>query len=196
MINKKCLTAIGAAALLLGGCNQSAPALNDDAMKMLTEVHDRQAIEKLLLDYYSHLGSGSGKGFGAFFTEDAVLDINGIILKGHAEIQKIYDDSSAGKEKKELPWEQLHVDYMHVTNMNITVNGDTATARMFWTGIVSDHVNKPPQFEEMGREYDLLVKRDGKWLIQKRVIIADAGMPVGHNKTYKRALDYDITKAD
>jgi hypothetical protein len=64
---------------------------------------------------------------------------------------------------------------------------------MFWTGIVSDDLNAPPQFQEMGREYDTLVKQDGKWLINRRVIIADAGMPVSMNDAYQRNRHFDIT---
>ena len=45
---------------------------------------------------------------------------------------------------------------------------------------------------EQGREYDQLVKRDGKWLIKKRVVIADSGLPKSMLDTWKRKLDYDI----
>ena len=50
------------------------------------------------------------------------------------------------------------------------------------------------EFVEQGREYDRLVKKDGKWLIAKRVVIADSGLPASFKDTYKPLMDYDITK--
>jgi hypothetical protein len=47
---------------------------------------------------------------------------------------------------------------------------------------------------EQGREYDLLVRQDGKWLIRKRVVIADSGLPERFKATYQPRMDYDITK--
>ncbi|HWK42777.1 MAG TPA: nuclear transport factor 2 family protein [Croceibacterium sp.] len=189
-----------AAALLLAGCNQSAG--NDELRAELTALQDRIAIEDMLYEYYSHLGSGAHTGFDKFFTDDALLDINGWKATGHDDIQKLYDGagSSEGGEgfKKEeaVPVEKEHMDYMHLTNPLIRVNGDTATAQMFWTGIISDDLNAPPKFEEMGREYDLLVKVDGQWKIKKRIVVADAGMPKSMNETYRRLHNYDVTKDD
>ncbi|MBN9504436.1 MAG: nuclear transport factor 2 family protein [Altererythrobacter sp.] len=194
---KKIMMTLGlASAVLLTGCNQG----NAELEKEVTALRDRIAIEDLLYDYYSHLGSGAHTGFDKFFTEDALLDVNGWKATGFAEIQKLYDGAGASEggegheAKAAVPVEKEHMDYMHLTNPIIRVNGDTATAKMFWTGVISDDLNAPPKFEEMGREYDLLVKQNGEWKIKKRIIVADAGMPKSMNSTYKRMRDYDITK--
>lgn len=200
-MNKKVLIGLCGATLILSGCSKEAPADNALAQK-LTALQDRIAVEDLLLDYYTHLGSGEHTGFDQFFTDDAFLDINGIKATGKKAIQAIYDNASraeggeGNKAKEVVPVEKEHMDYMHLTNPIIKVNGDTATAKVFWTGVVSDDVNAPPKFEEMGREYALLVKRDGHWLIKKRIIVADAGMPKSMNKTYRRLRNYDVTKDD
>lgn len=192
-MNSRIALGLATAALALSACEQASG--NEEVPAALVALQDRAAIEDLLLEYYSHLGSGSHDGLDRFFTEDAVLDVNGIVRKGHAAIQSLYQQSGAPAPApaSEL---KVHVDYMHLTNPLIRVNGNTATATMFWTGVVSDDVNAPPEFQEMGREYDLLVKRDGKWLIQKRVIVADAGMPASMNGTYQRRKGYDITKTE
>jgi hypothetical protein len=38
---------------------------------------------------------------------------------------------------------------------------------------------------EQGREYDELVKIDGRWFIKKRYISADSGMPAIWDETYE-----------
>ena len=65
---------------------------------------------------------------------------------------------------------------MLLTNPIISVDGDTATAWVIWTGIANDDLKGPPRFLEQGREYDELVKVDGTWFIQKRYITSDSGL--------------------
>jgi hypothetical protein len=50
----------------------------------------------------------------------------------------------------------------------------------------------PPTLVEQGREYDLLEKRDGRWLISKRVVVADSGLPERYMATYDARKGYDI----
>lgn len=193
-MTRKIACGILAAAALLSACGKPAP--NDDTARALAALQDRAAVEDLLQEYYRHLGSGAHEGFDTFFTEDALLDVNGFIAQGHKAIQGLYDRAGGSEKPAAVPPEKMHMDYMHLTNPLVRIDGDTATASMFWTGVVSNDLNAPPEFEEMGREYDLLVKKDGKWKIKKRIIVADAGMPKSMNKTYKRRLNYDVLKGD
>ena len=75
---------------------------------------------------------------------------------------------------------------MLLTNPVIRVNGDSATADVVWTGIVSDVLKAPPRFVEQGREHDELVKLNGHWYIKHRWITADSGLPTMYEKTYKQ----------
>ena len=75
--------------------------------------------------------------------------------------------------------------HMLLTNLIIEVNGNTATAWVIWTGIANDDLKKPPRFLEQGREYDELVKVDGRWFIQKRYITSDSGLTEMWEETYK-----------
>ena len=194
-MRKIAMVGLGVLGLGLAACGENAS--NDDATQQaLTALQDRAAIEDLIADYYTHLGTSefgnNEKNFTEFFTPDAQLDINGIILNGYEEINGIYN-RVGGEEPAPVGPLNTHVDYMQFDNLSIDIDGDTAVAKMFWTGIVSDDLNAPPQFQEMGREYDTLVKQDGKWLINRRVIIADAGMPVSMNDAYQRNRHFDIT---
>jgi hypothetical protein len=75
------------------------------------------------------------------------------------------------------------------------VKGDTATASYIWTGVHSPKdPTETPVITEQGREYDMYVKVDGKWLIKKRAVIADGAVPKSMLNTWTRRLDYDIAK--
>ena len=56
---------------------------------------DRIQIEDLLIMYYTSLVDFDRTTMATHFTEDAVLDINGKIMTGHAEIDALYADSEA-----------------------------------------------------------------------------------------------------
>ena len=50
---------------------------------------------------------------------------------------------------------------------------------------MNEGVGKPPRLTEQGREDTELVKRDGKWLIKRRYISSDSGLPDRFDATYK-----------
>jgi len=75
---------------------------------------------------------------------------------------------------------------MLLTNLKVTVNGDTATADAIWTGVNSADVKVAPQFIEQGREHDELVKKNGRWLFKHRLITSDGGLPPMFEKTYQK----------
>jgi ketosteroid isomerase-like protein len=174
------------AALALAGCtaHDSSSAADPENRALL----DKMAITDLLSRYYSNFGADSSLGFNAFYTDDAVFDVNGHVARGKAGIQGIY---ASLKDENPAARGTFH---MLMTNPVIDVNGDTAIARLLWTGILNTQIDAPPQFVEQGREYDKLVKQDGKWLIAKRVVIADSGLPASFKDTYTPRKDYDITK--
>jgi uncharacterized protein (TIGR02246 family) len=150
---------------------------------------DRIAIEDMLTRYYAHFGSaGAAEEFAEYYTDDAVFDVNGIVSTGREEIAALYAGMS---EDGESPSTQ-GTFHMIVSNPVIDVDGSTATAEVLWTGVMNGAIGDRPTLWEQGREYDLLVKQDGKWLIRKRVVIADSGLPESMKATYQPRLDYDI----
>jgi uncharacterized protein (TIGR02246 family) len=172
------------AALALAGCGiQEARESLDKRDDLLAKV----AIEDLLTRYYQGFGSGDPAAFNEFYTEDAVFDVNGVVAEGKEEIEVIYagagDDAPANQG----------TFHMVLSNLVVDLEGDTATASMLWTGVDNNDLRGRPTIREQGREYDLLVRQDGKWLIKKRVVVADSGLPASMVETYDKRENYDIT---
>jgi hypothetical protein len=141
---------------------------------------DRAMIEDLLVDYYAQLGSGRHD-FGAFFDPEGVIDVNGTVAKGQKAIEEVYSKAAAATPPKP------GVFRMVLSNVRVSVKGDTATVDAIWTGVHSAKVTETPQFVEQGREHAELVKRNGKWLFKHRVISSDGGLDPKSffYKTYK-----------
>jgi hypothetical protein len=168
---------LACAALALGVTVR--PALAQDQNAALTALIDRAQIEDMLVDYYANLG-GADRGFGSYYTADGVLDVNGIVGRGKSGIEDLYKRTAAGTPR---PGGTFH---MLLTNIKIVARGETATADCLWTGVRSVTPKATPQFVEQGREHDELVKRDGHWYFQHRVITSDGGLPAMFERTYQK----------
>ena len=140
----------------------------------LTALLDRAQIEDMLVEYYQVLSSG-GTDFGSYYTDDAVLDVNGIVARGKGPITDLYKTIPNSKGK-------VHV---LLTNPRIVVNGHSATADLIWTEVYSETHRAAPQILEQGREHDELVKRQGRWYLTKRMVTNDGGLPASLEKDYK-----------
>jgi hypothetical protein len=113
-------------ALILAASTQ--PSLAEDAAATLTTLLDRAQIEDMLVDYYGQLGAGRHD-FGAFYVEDAVLDVNGLVAQGRQGIEDLYKKIAERSPRRPGTFRML------LTNPKIVVNGDTATADVIWTGV-------------------------------------------------------------
>ncbi len=145
---------------------------------------DRIQIEDLLTRYYYDLSQGNAHELSEYFTEDALLDVDGTVARGHEEIGALYGGPEDEEEQPEAT-ESYRRAHMLLNNPVIEVNGDTATAHVIWTGVMNEGVGEPPSLYEQGREDTELVKRDGKWLIKRRYISSDSGMPDRFDATYE-----------
>jgi hypothetical protein len=144
---------------------------------------DRIQIEDHLTRYYYDLSRSNAHELSEYFTEDALLDVDGTIAKGRAEIAKLYQPSASNpKEPAPAPGRRMH---MLLTNPIINIKGNTATAHVIWTGVMNEGIGKLPQVVEQGREDTELVKQNGKWLIKRRYITTDGRMPNRFDKNYK-----------
>jgi ketosteroid isomerase-like protein len=167
----------GVAILLLLTPIQAAA---EDKIVTRETLLDRIQIEDMLVKYYVDMSAGKSHDLAQYYTEDAILDVNGVIAKGRKEIEKMYSGLGDGEEPAFNG--KMH---MLLNNAIINVDGKTATAWVIWTGVMNDDIKKPPHFLEQGREYDELVKIDGRWFIKKRYITADSGVSEMWEKTYK-----------
>ena len=129
---------------------------------------DRIAVEDVMARYVWAVDSLDPEGYVAVFTEDATIDSNGSISKGHDEIRKIVtgliqrrDDNRA----KGLPTSNL---YHVISNVRITFpKAGEALHQSYWQTVHRDKDGKMIA-AAMGRSEDRLVRRNGKWLIQER----------------------------
>lgn len=172
--NAACALLLFTAGLGIGVVAAERPA----ATLTMAQLVDRALIEDMLHDYYANLGTGSHD-FSQWFTEDGILDVNGQVGQGREGIEKIYKDTAARTGDRKGTFRML------LTNLRIDVKGDTATADMIWTGLLSETVTSPTKVVEQGREHDELVKRDGRWLFKHRMVTSDGGMPTELLNTYR-----------
>ena len=144
---------------------------------------DRIQIEDLLVRYYYDLSQGESHVLSDYFTEDALLDVDGTIANGHEEIGALYSpaEDSADAQARET----RGTAHMLLTNPVIEVNGDVAIAHVIWTGVLNSGVGAAPGLYEQGREDTELRKINGKWLISKRYISSDSGIPDRFDTTYE-----------
>jgi uncharacterized protein (TIGR02246 family) len=146
-----------------------APALVT-AQGSLGTYEDRVAVEDVMARYVWAVDSLDPDGYVAVFTEDAIIDSNGSISKGHGEIRAIVtslmqrrDDNRA----KGVPTANL---YHVISSVRITFpNPGEAVHQSYWQTVRRDTDNKMTA-AAMGRSEDRLVKRDGRWLIQWRTL--------------------------
>lgn len=139
-----------------------------NAQENLGTCEDRIAVEDVMARYVWAVDSLDPDEYVAVFTEDAIIDSNGSISKGHDEIRKIVtglikrrDDNKA----RGLPVSNL---YHVISNIRITFpKPGEALHRSYWQTVIRDSAGKIIP-AAMGRSEDRLVKRNNKWLIQER----------------------------
>ena len=140
------------------------------AQGTLGTYEDRIAVEDVMARYVWAVDSLDPEGYVGVFTEDAIIDSNGSISKGHGEIRKIVtnliqrrDDSKA----KGLPTSNL---YHVISSVRITFpKPGEALHQSYWQTVRRDKDGKMTA-AAMGRSEDRLVKRNGQWLIQWRTL--------------------------
>jgi uncharacterized protein (TIGR02246 family) len=138
------------------------------AQENLGTNDDRAAVADVMARYVWAVDSLDADGYVAVFTEDAVIDSNGSISKGHAEIRKIVTGMIQRRDEnkaKGVPTANL---YHMTSNVRITFpKPGEAVHQSYWQTIRRGK-DGTMIAAAMGRSEDRLVKRDGKWLIQSR----------------------------
>ena len=134
----------------------------------LGTYEDRIAVEDVMARYVWTVDSLDADGYVAVFSEDAVIDSNGSISKGHEAIRNIVtgliqrrDDNKA----KGLPAANL---YHVISNVRISFpKPGEALHQSYWQTVRRDKSGTMTA-AAMGRSEDRLIKRNGRWLIQSR----------------------------
>jgi uncharacterized protein (TIGR02246 family) len=131
----------------------------------LQALEDKEEIRTLLLNYGKTLDNRDLKAYADLFTKDGEW-IGGFgNVKGRADLL-------AFMQKNVGTAPNTGKTYHLLTNFDITVTGNTATAISRWTYVIGTK-EKKPVLEHSGRYEDTIVREDGKWKFQKRVVHND-----------------------
>jgi hypothetical protein len=140
----------------------------------LQALADRAAISDLLTRYYNNFGNGAESKVGEFYAEDGEMILGTRSYKGIEAIKGAY-----AAVPKDAPQRSAFALNILISNLLVTVHGQTATARLVFTETLTSKQGEAPKILTQGREFDHLVKRGGRWLIAKRQIMGAKGVPEG-----------------
>jgi ketosteroid isomerase-like protein len=135
---------------------------------------DRAAIEDLITSYYNNFGGGVESKIAEYYAEDGEMILGQNRYKGIEAIKGAYAAVPA-----DAPQRRSFALNILISNLLVTVHGDTATARLVFTETTTEKQGDAPKILVQGREFDNLVKRNGRWLIAKRQIMGANGVPEG-----------------
>lgn len=122
----------------------------------LRRLEDLEAIRQLQIDYGNALDRGNVEAYVALFTADAELDLGPVArCKGHPEIRDAASRMSGGGS--------IHL----ISNPQITIDGDAATAVVSWT-VLSPDEGGLPKVTTTGAHRDELVRTSGGWRLKRR----------------------------
>lgn len=141
------------------------------AEQVLSEARarDRAAIENLIVTYAHVYDALDADGYASVFAEDADFTFGGNTLHGRAAIRGVI--TSALERRAKAPANEPAAQTYHIiSNTRIEFVSDTeARHRSYWQ-VVSRTGGAPPAVVNVGVYEDVVVKRNGEWLIQSRVI--------------------------
>ena len=135
---------------------------------------DRAEISDLLTRYYNNFGNGAESKVGEFYAPDGEMILGQTHYKGIEAIKGAYAAVPAN-----APQRSAFALNILISNLLVTLHGDTATARLVFTETLTEKQGDAPKILTQGREFDRLVKRDGRWLIASRQIMGANGVPEG-----------------
>jgi len=167
----------GMLALAVAATVALAPANDASALgtpPSAQELADKVAIEDLITSYYNNFGGAVESRIAEYYAEDGEMVLGQNHYRGIDAIKGAYAAVPA-----DAPQRRSFALNILISNMLITVHGDTATARLVFTETMIDKQGDPPRVFTQGREFDTLVKRNGRWFFMSRQIMGANGIPDG-----------------
>ncbi len=137
----------------------------------LETLIDRQKVQDLITRYYFNFG-GTPESFANFYVENGELYLVGRSFKGREDIAKAYTFPES-EAPRNFSFNSI------ISNLIITVKGDTARAKLVWTENEMKKERGEIQLRAQGREYSTFVKKDGKWMYLTRIIKGGTEPPDG-----------------
>ena len=155
------------AALLTAALPQHAPAgpvVGAGMEQRLKRAEDELAIRRLLVDYAWTQDARDFAAYAALFAREGEWINGGTVHKGPADIRKMLDGIYGTPVPGYVNRESFHIS----TNIEISVDGDRATARsrhlLFMRG-----PDGRPRPMLAGQYRDDLIREDGVWKFLRRV---------------------------
>ena len=165
------LCAMAALSLVMGMSYTSA------STNVSSYAEDRAQIEDLQARYMFALDFRDIDTYLSTFTKDGIVDIVGMKWQGHEEIREMLKSMSQnapeGKEKPAAKEEQKlypATGRHNITNIVLKIDGDKATGRAYWFSYGNNNPDRKAVLSSYGHYEDEMVKVDGQWLFNKRVI--------------------------
>jgi len=150
-----------AAVLLPALFAQSKPTSLDARIQRLDDI---EQIRTVLIDYGRFLDARDFISYSRLFAKDGEWVGGFGTVKGPAAIQAFME--------KNIPGPNSAHNYHLLSNFEIEVHGDTATAWSRWSFVVPGPDQKPVMAQG-GRYDDVLVREDGGWKFKRRVASND-----------------------
>jgi uncharacterized protein (TIGR02246 family) len=133
---------------------------------MPLSIEDRFGINDLFVRYTTALDAGDVDTIVACFTEDGALESLAVGKYAGRDGIRAFSERFAAMHRRGV--QLRHV----ISNMAMTVDGDTAEATCYLTCIIT--MNGKCELMPPGRYECALRKVDGAWLFQHRLVIMDA----------------------
>jgi 3-phenylpropionate/cinnamic acid dioxygenase small subunit len=148
----------------------SLPALSQSA-GFQARLDDRAAIHEVMQQYVWSVDSLDAEGYVAVFTEDAEIDSNGTLIKGHEAIRRVVTDMAARQQANREAGRPAGRLYHVISNERISFTGDNeALYQSYWQTLRRNDENRYVA-GGFGRSEDRLVKQDGRWRIRSRKLV-------------------------
>lgn len=144
-----------------------APLFAQDTKSLVARVQrleDIQEIQNVLLDYGRFLDARDFAAYSRLFAKDGEWVGGFGTVQGPAAIQAFMEKNITGPNRGNT----FHI----LSNFEIDVHGDTATAWSRWT-FVTPGPDKKPAISQAGRYDDTFVRENGKWKFKRRTASND-----------------------
>lgn len=128
---------------------------------MTTDRDDKTAISDVLIRYSTGIDRRDWSLYRTCFTDDVKADFPTGSWTNLEDLASFNEEWHAG----------LGLTVHHVTNIAITVNGDTATARSYGNAVLQTDPEHPEKFLNLHGFYDdTLVRTPDGWKISQRTV--------------------------
>jgi ketosteroid isomerase-like protein len=131
----------------------------------LQRLENVEQIQRVLLDYGRSLDAHDFAAYSRLFAKDGEWVGGFGSVRGPAAIQ-------AFMEKNIGPLNKPGATYHLLSNFEIDVHGDTATAWSRWAYVIPG-ADKKPVIAQGGHYDDTFVRENGQWKFQRRVAVTD-----------------------